>query len=141
MTPRHPRQRAFALALILLVASLPGDARQGAATAETGRVLAEKLTPGAIVVVTMKAGTRVRGEFVAVTADAVQVRPRRAGPAHSLPLSEITWIELQPQQKVGARTLAILWKVGVAAAAVFGLMLLIQTVRAPDYDESVAPRP
>ena len=107
---------ALVYLLVALIAAPAAGAQAPASrdSADAWRTIAERLQPGAPVDIHLKDGTRVQGQLVQVTADAVSVKPRTriAVPIRDIPVSRIDQIETRrPGMSPGAKVL-----IGVSVA-------------------------
>ena len=118
--------------LVVLIAAPAAGAQPPAPRdpADAWRALAERLQPGAPVDIHLKDGTRVQGQLVQVTADAVSVKPRTriAVPIRDIPFATIDQIEMRrPGMSPGAKVL-----IGVGVAG--GVMLALFAALLAHYD-------
>jgi hypothetical protein len=82
--------------LIVLLAASPVRAQQAAANhSDVWGRFAERLGPGALVTVRLKDGSHFKGHLIAVSSDALQVKPktRIAVPIRAVPLDAVESIE------------------------------------------------
>ena len=123
----------YLLVALLAVPTAPAAGAQAPAprdSADAWRALAERLQPGAPVDIHLKDGTRVQGQLVQVTADAVSVKPRTriAVPIRDIPFSTIDQIEMRrPGMSPGAKVL-----IGVGIAG--GVLLTMFVALLAHYD-------
>jgi hypothetical protein len=103
----------------LVVALFAPSAR--AQNQDLWRSFAEKLPPGAFVVVHLSNGSTVKGHFVQVTPDTITVLPktRLPVPARALPFAEVDSIDLQKEgMSPGAKVLIGVGAVGGVLVAI-----------------------
>lgn len=81
--------------LIVLLAASPVRAQQDVGNPDVWGRFAERLGPGALVTVHLKDGSHIKGHLIAVSSDALQVKPktRIAVPMRAVPLDAIESIE------------------------------------------------
>ena len=107
--------------LVLFLIAQPLRAGQAVDQANRWRTFAEQLQPDAFILVRLSDGTRIKGHFIQVSGDVLQVQPkaRRAVPARQVPLTEVASIERQKEGMSAGKKFVI-----VAVIVVGGLILL-----------------
>lgn len=120
----HPVAVRFLLAPLLYAMLAPLivlGAQPAPATAEAWRRFAERVSPGALVVVSLKSGERLEGRVVQVSVEGLYLSPktRIPVPVRVLPFDDVQSIEIQKQRmSPGAKTL--MWTgIGTGALLLF----------------------
>ena len=105
--------------LILFLIAQPLRAGQAVDQADRWRMFAGQLQPGAVILVRLADGTRIKGHFVQVFGDTLEVQPktRRAVPVRQVPLTEVASIE---RQKEG---MSAGWKFVIVAGIAAGVII------------------
>ena len=105
--------------LILFLIASPVRAGQAVDHADTWRTFSGHLRPGDFILVRLTDGTRIKGPFVQVSGDVLQVRPkaRRAVPARQVLLTDVASIE---RQKEG---MSAGWKFVIVAGVAAGVII------------------
>jgi len=109
-----------AFALLMVVFAAPAARAQDP---DLWRSFAEKLPPGALVVVRLSSGSTVKGRLVQVTPDTITVLPKKrlAVPVRALPFTAIESIETgREAMSPGAKVL-----IGVGSAGAFVTILAL----------------
>lgn len=113
------------LLVALIAAPAAGAQAPASRDSDVWRAIAERLQPGAPVDIHLKDGTRVQGQLVQVTADAVSIKPRTriAAPIRDIPFSRIDQIEARrPGMSPGAK---VLIGVGIAGGVLLSMFVAL----------------
>jgi len=113
------------LLVALIAAPAAGAQAPASRDSDVWRAIAERLQPGAPVDIHLKDGTRVQGQLVVVTAEAVSIKPRTriAVPIRDIPLSRIDQIEARrPGMSPGAK---VLIGVGIAGGVLLSMFVAL----------------